>query len=242
MNKIANRYSESAEEDRLFYLITPHLDKFQNAVAFALQKHFANSLTEKVNVLELGCGSGITSQNILINNPTAILRAVDNDEEVLKQAHEKLAKYEKEGRLELQYSDMHDYLKIQPDNSFDAIVSVLALHNCNIKYRKRVYEKIFRVLKKGGLFINADKYVSDNEIEHKQALDWQLSQFDNFEKYGRLDLKQKWIEHYYQDEAPSLILRESDFVKDLNVIGFSNIQKIFREKMEAIYIANKKID
>jgi tRNA (cmo5U34)-methyltransferase len=241
MNKITNRYSESAEEDRLFYLITPHLDKFQNVVAFALRKYFAESLDKK-NVLELGCGSGITSQIILINNPNIILSAIDNDEEVLKQAHEKLAKYEKEGRLKFQYSDMYDYLKTQSDDSSDAIVSALALHNCDVKYRKKVYKEIFRILKNGGIFVNADKFVSDDETEHKQALDWQLSQFDNFEKYGRLDLKQKWTEHYYQDEASSILLREGDFVKDLAVIGFSNIQKIFREKMEAIYIANKSTD
>ena len=239
MNKIANRYSESEEEDRLFYMLTPHFDKLQKTIAFVLKKHFTQSSTKKINVLELGCGSGITSQNILAENPNTILLAIDNDKEVLKQAHIKLAKYEKEGRLKFQYSDILDYLKTQPSNSLDAIVSALTLHNCDVEYRKRTYKEILRALKIHGIFVNADKYASDNEIEHKQALDWQLSQFDNFEKYGRLDLKQKWTEHYYQDETPDLLLREADFVKDLNASGFSDVKKIFREKLEAIYIVEK---
>jgi len=231
-----SRYSDNSEEDRLFYALTPHYEALQQTVALALQEHFSNG---EAQVLELGCGTGITAQHILVTNQKLFLRAIDNEKEMIEQAHERLAKYEEEGRLKIELADMYEYLKTQSDDSFDAVVSALALHNCDAGYRKKTYAEIMRVLRKKGIFVNADKYASDDENEHKQSLNWQLAQFDYFEKNGRPDLKQKWTEHYIQDEALDLLLRENNYVRDLTAIGFNNIQKIFRERMEAVYIAEK---
>lgn len=231
-----SRYSKNSEEDRLFYALTPHYEALQQTVASTLLEYFPSG---EAQVLELGCGTGITTQHILVANPKLFLWAIDNEKEMIEQAHERLAKYEKEGRLKIELADMYECLKTQPNESFDAIVSALALHNCDAKYRKKTYKEIMRVLKQGGIFVNADKYASDDEAEHKQSLNWQLAQFDYFKKNGRPDLKRKWAEHYLQDEAPNLLLRENDYVRDLTAVGFNNIQKIFREQMEAIYIVKK---
>lgn len=233
----STRYSDSFEEDRLFYMVTPHYNELQEKVALSLREHLKSTSSTDLKVLELGCGTGITTQKILEINPGVSLCAIDNDEEVLTLAQDRLAEYEKNGRLKIESSDIYEYLKSKQNKLFDVIVSALTLHNCDIEYREKVYAEIVRVLKSGGVFINADKYVSDNEDEHSRALEWQLAQFDYFEKVGRPDLKKKWTEHYLQDEDPRLALKEQDYVNDLKTVGFNNIQRIYRKQMEAVYTA-----
>lgn len=232
-----SRYSQTTEEDALVYVAMPHLEKMQQFIAdtlYALSQHTAMS------VLELGCGTGITADHILSMHPNVTLQSVDNEAASIDEARKRLAPYLQEGKVSLAVADMNDYLKQQPNDSFDIIVSALAIHNCYAEYRQETYREVLRVLKKGGLFINADKFAADDESEHAQALAWQLERFGYFVQASRPDLKEKWTKHYQEDEAPNRILKESAFVKDLTDVGFQNIRKAIREQMEAIYIAEKK--
>jgi tRNA (cmo5U34)-methyltransferase len=140
-----SRYSDNSEEDRLFYTLTPHLEELQQKVASTLQEYFPDA---NVRVLELGCGTGITAQHILTANPNLTLSAVDNESVSLEEAKVRLAQSIASGRLVLQNVDMYEYLQTQPDQSFDAVVSALALHNCDEAYRQKIYKEVFRVLEK----------------------------------------------------------------------------------------------
>ncbi len=235
---IAVRYSADVEEDRIFRLAAPHYDEAQETIATEIQIHFANSEANSLAVLEVGCGTGLTSEIILRADDRVLLTALDNVESIVEQVKYRFKGREK-NRATFVHADAFDYLQKQPENSFDVVTSALVLHNCLSEYRRKVYSEIFRVLKSGGLFINVDKYASDNDIEHQAALEWQLKQFDVFDTEGRPDLKKKWTEHYYEDEKPEVILRESEYVKDLQVCGFRNIRRVYRYQMEASYVAEK---
>lgn len=235
---IAARYSVNVEEDRIFRMAAPHYDEAQETIVTAIQNHFGNSSATSLNMLEIGCGTGLTSELILRADRRISLSALDNVESIVEQARHRFAD-KQESKVRFLHADAFEYLQKQEESCLDAVLSALALHNCPGEYRKKVYAEIFRVLKPGGLFINVDKYASDDKVEHQAALDWQLKQFDVFDTEGRSDLKKRWTEHYYADENPEVILYESEYVRDLQALGFRNVRRVYRYQMEASYIAEK---
>lgn len=235
---IAARYSADVEEDRIFRLAAPHYDEAQQTIAAAIQSHFGGSDANFLSMLEIGCGTGLTSEIILDADKRISLLALDNVESIVEQAKYRF-KDKKESRVKFVHADALECLQEQPADSLDAILSALVLHNCPSEYRKKVYAEIFRVLKTDGLFINVDKYASDNESEHQAALEWQIKQFDIFDTEGRPDLKERWTTHYYEDEKPEVILYESEYVKDLEALGFRDIKRVYRYQLEASYVAKK---
>ncbi len=232
-------HNDTATEYRLFQLAAPHYDDAQHSIAKALQQQIHASTENIFSVLEIGCGTGITSEVILKTDPRIKLVTIDNEEMMVHQAQQALHTYEKQGRVEVQLVDALDYLQGSPRDSFDAVCTALTLHNCTNEYRKLVYIQILRTLKNGGVYITMDKTAAENEAEHQRELAWQVKQFSIFTKVGHPDLKKKWEDHYADDEKPELILREQDLLHDLREVGFRNITKTFRQHMEATFVAKK---
>jgi tRNA (cmo5U34)-methyltransferase len=111
-----------------------------------------------LNLLEIGCGTGITTAHLLACRDHIEIVSVDNAPAMLSQSRQNLAQVLEEGRLHLIENDALSYLQGISNGSVDIIASAYALHNFLNGYRCRVLEEIFRALKPGGLFINGDRY------------------------------------------------------------------------------------
>ena len=238
MGNFSDRYSNDIEEDRLFRLTAPHYDEVQETIATEIRATFANHPSEVLSMLEIGCGTGLTTEIILQADPRIHLKAIDNEAGIVEAAQLRFEDKETD-RLSIICADALEYLKQQKNESFDAILSAMVLHNLPAKYRREVYVEIWRTLKKEGLFMNVDKYAQEHEEEHQKALAWQLEQFTIFDEVGRPDQHEKWRKHYLEDEKPEVILREDDFIHDLKSLGFSDLTRVYRCQMEASYIARK---
>jgi tRNA (cmo5U34)-methyltransferase len=232
------RYSKDIEEDTLFWQVVPHYSDAQNTITQVIQKEFGGRTQTDVQILEIGCGTGLTTEKILTADPRIVLTAIDNVDYIAEEARKRFAE-QGATNLTILCADALEYLKQCAEGSFDAVVSALVLHNCTEEYRNQVFREVFRVLKKDGLFINADKYAQDDEVEHAQALKWQLEEFKKFDALGRPDLKDKWTQHYLDDEKPGILLHEKEYVDRLRALGFSGLEKVFRFQMEAVYVAKK---
>lgn len=238
MGNFSDRYSNDIEEDRLFRLTAPHYDEVQETIAKEIRTAFGTRSDEVLSMLEIGCGTGLTTEIILSADPRIHLKAIDNEPGIVEAAQLRFEDRET-GRLSIVCADAFEYLKQQQDESFDSVLSAMVLHNLSAEYRKQIYAEIWRVLRKEGLFVNVDKYAQEDEGEHQEALAWQLEQFKIFDKVGRPDQHEKWRKHYLEDEEPGVILREQDFIRDLESLGFSDITQVYRCQMEASYTARK---
>ncbi len=238
MGNFSDRYNNDIEEDRLFRLTAPHYDEMQETIAKEIRTVFGTRSSETLSMLEIGCGTGLTTEIILRADPRIYLRVIDNDAGIVEAAQVRFEDRETD-RLSIDCADALEYLKQQEGESFDAVLSAMVLHNLSAEYRKQVYAEIWRVLRKEGLFMNVDKYAQADEREHQEALAWQLEQFKIFDEEGRPDQHEKWSKHYLEDEEPGVILRELDFILDLKSLGFSDIKKVYRCQMEASYFARK---
>lgn len=238
MNK---RFSgKIGEEYELFKLACPYFDQLEGNIGKAIKDHYINSLQKQIKAIDVGCGSGQTSLIILNSDSRVKVVGVDNEALMIKQAKEILKNYLHQERVELVEKDALEFIQGIPKESFDVIASALTIHNFKRDYRKKFLQDVYRVLKKGGLFVNSDKYGRDNEKEHKAALEWQHRTYrEAFSKINKHELIQEWIAHDLEDEKPEFIMREGEAIKQLKEIGFKKVKKIFRKYMHATIQATK---
>lgn len=118
---------------------------------------------ESLSLLELGCGTGVTTLNLIHARPDTIMTSVDNEPTMLNQARRNLAEVLEHGRLRLVENDALSHLRDTPSASVDIVATAYTLHNFLNGYRLRVLEEIFRVLKPGGIFVNGDRYAPDRK-------------------------------------------------------------------------------
>ena len=141
---------------------------YQNLLRLMLERA---SIKPGLNVLDLGCGTG----NLLAEAFRYDISAtgVDISSSMLKRAEKKLGDEIKAGNLKLIKSDVVEFLKTQPDSSYDRILMtnvVYALHN-----RDQLWEESKRVLKPGGLIVcsTADSTDSHQIVrEHLEHRPW----------------------------------------------------------------------
>jgi len=228
-----NTENKIAEEYDLLKLAIPHHDEFQAQVSVELSKEFTQESEPKI--LELGSGTGLTTMEIIKSIPGGTISSVDLEDGMVQQAKEKNIPE----NVEFIVQDALEYLKNSQENTFDSVVTGYTLHNFENDFRNQILEEVYRVLKPGGLFINADKFALDDEIEYKKIYDEQISMYDVYDALGKSDLKKEWVEHYAVDDKENIRLVEGIFKNKLKEIGFSSVETTYREMLEAVVTAKK---
>lgn len=104
-------------------------------------------------VLDLGAGTGYTLRRILEAFPTARGLGLDVSVEMLGRARERLAGLEK--RAEIRAGNI---AAPELDGSFDAIVSILAVHHLYPDEKRHLFSRIWEHTEPGGLFVLADYF------------------------------------------------------------------------------------
>ncbi len=233
--------------------ITPHYKFYQNLVGLTLASHFANAKPNgSIKVLEIGCGDGYTSRILLDSDPRVSLTAVDISRERLSLVMENFGAELSSGRLRIVLSDALTLMELMADRTYDAFASAATLHNFDKRYRANVISQTARLLKPGGLFINADKFAVDDPLEHAQHLQWSLDMLNQFDRLNiselkasgfpitradLLQLKQTWHDHFLEDEKPDIIQHERAAIASLIQSGFVDIRVIFRAQVDAVLTA-----
>jgi ubiquinone/menaquinone biosynthesis C-methylase UbiE len=193
---------------------------------------------DKLNIVELGGGTGITTAMILSASENLTVTSVDNEPIMQSQAKNNLQFWEQQGRLTFLADDALTALKKLPDNSVDIVASAYTLHNFLHSYRAQVIAEVFRVLKSGGQFINGDRYGLDDVCAHTLAIQNELAgYFKVFTAQNRLDLLEQWTIHLFSDESENHLMRESFALKQLEQAGFVQIKLSHRAEVNALVTA-----
>lgn len=185
-----------------------------------------------LNILEIGCGTGISTEIILKSRGGITLVSVDNDNEMLISAIKNVTSF---SNLHFILSDAIQFLKEQSSKKFDLVVSAFTIHNMTIDYRTELFNQIYRTLMPTGLLINADKFVSDEKDQQIQGLKYRLGTYvDTLIRENRFDLLEEWIVHYIDDQRPEKLLKFNQTLVDLNAIGFANAEYIYKSDLEML--------
>ena len=137
----------------------PFYDEMQRMSA-ELAGDFA---TDGANVYDIGCSTGTTliafDKTITAKNIT--YRGLDNSNEMLKRADEKLTEAKLKHKHELTYCDLNKELSIQ---NASVVSMILTLQFVRPLYRERIVQEIYDGLNDGGAFIFIEKLTSENTI------------------------------------------------------------------------------
>ena len=203
-------------------------------------KAYAQSHQYPLKVVELGGGTGITTLSILLAAESVAVSSIDNAATMQQQAKISLKSWYEKGKVDFIENDALAALKAMPDDSADIVASAYTLHNFLHEYRTELVAEIFRVLKKGGLFVNGDRYGLDDISKHTAMIQQEIAgYFKVLSAENRIDLLEHWISHLFADEAPDRTMRENIALKQLIEAGFAEVKLLQRQEVNALVTAIK---
>jgi len=227
------------KEYEMLFLVCPLAAKMSQLVGDAVAD-YSKTHSEKINVVELGGGTGITTHAILSVTDNTVVTSIDNEPTMQAQAQQNLHSWAQAGRLIFSGNDALSALQALESNSVDVIASAYTLHNFSDNYRAQVISEMFRVLKRGGQFINGDRYGLDDISAHTLAIQHEVTgYFKVFTAQNRLDLLEQWIVHLFSDESENHVMRESFSLQQLAQAGFIHINLTHRAEVNALVTAVK---
>jgi ubiquinone/menaquinone biosynthesis C-methylase UbiE len=219
---------------QIFKRSVPHHDKLQNTIAKEVAKSPHNA------VIDLGCGLGYTTEAVLKFSKPKHLYLVDYDKRMIEFVSQNKKIIDKKSiNITISNEDILSFLDKIKSNSIDCIYSCWVIHNLKKTERAKIIKEVCRVLKKGGCFINGDKYSEMNEKNHKASFKWQESEYQKaIIKYPKDNAVYKgWISHHYEDDKNRFTEKEQNNLSKL--AGFNTYKFGERFHLESVFKAKK---
>lgn len=104
-------------------------------------------------VLDLGSGTGYTLHRLAHTFPQVRALGLDVSSEMLGRARQRVAEFQ--DRVELRAGDI---AAPQLEGSFDAIISILAVHHLHPDEKRHLFSRIWEHIEPGGVFLLADYF------------------------------------------------------------------------------------
>ncbi len=103
-------------------------------------------------VLDLGAGTGLFSKHVLEKYPKANFVLYDLADKMLDVARKRFENHAQQFRYVV-----GDYRKLEEGEVFDLVISSLSTHHLEDEEKRALFGSIYRLLRKGGIFINIDQ-------------------------------------------------------------------------------------
>ncbi len=226
MKKAGEVFDNVCDYDNEIEKVVPHYREIHQTMIDSLPFE----ASESFSLLELGTGTGNLAAKLLARFANIKYSGLDYSEKMLKVACSKLEK--SNTHVSLKTGDLID---LHYDKQFDCIVSCLVIHHLTYEEKKKVFKRIFSLLRKPGFFINADPVKST--IEHiannnrQNWLDWMRENgLTESEIMERHQSKTKLDKNSGLEEQ----------IKWLKEVGFSATEILWKHFDKAIFCSMRK--
>lgn len=221
MEQIKDTFENAADNfDDIIVKLVPFYNEMVNDLILVIP--FEKN--EKIDVIDLGCGTGTLSLKIKEFFTKAKITCMDMTRNMLKLAKVKLSKYEN-----IEYI-LENFYNFNFNKKYDVVISSFALHHLiTAEDKKKFYQKIYNSLKVSGCFYNLDIIIGPNdEIQNFYMKKWEefLSQYFSEEE---LD---KHFEQYYEEDSPESIMNHLRWLEEA---GFRDVDVIRKYYNFALY-------
>lgn len=191
-----------------------------------------------IEVLEIGSGTGITTNIILTSRTDVKLTSIDIDKKMIKKSKDYLRHH---SNLKLVNSDALRFARSSGSNHYDLVISAFTIHNQTKEYRKDLYCEIYRILKADGLFLNADKFVSDSFEVQIDSFKYRISSYiEVLLREGKYELLKEWVAHYIEDVKPDKVMKLDEERDAIQNCDFRDPKYLFKSGKEMLAIIEAK--
>ena len=174
------------------------------------------------SILDLGAGTGLLSEFIMQKFPSASLNLLDESTEMLSKAQLRLEQYKPKIFIQPMTAPL-------PIGGVHAVISSLAIHHLTDEEKRNLFCRIFQALVHGGIFINGEQILGENEWQQKLFEDTHL---DGARALGSNEEEIRAAEERMTYDKCSTL---RDQISWLREIGFQNANSFFHSFRFAVY-------
>ncbi len=122
----------------------------------------------KINVLDLGAGTGLLTFFLLGKYPNANVTLIDMAEDMLEIARQR---FKDNGNIKY---IIGDYSRYDFNETFDAVISAMSIHHLTDAEKQNLFKKIYNLLNPDGIFVNAEQVLGGtSELEAYYKKEWE---------------------------------------------------------------------
>ena len=192
-----------------------------------------------LSVLDLGCGDGIVTERIWAAHPANTYCLVDGSSAMLEKARLRLTGES----FSFLCQPFESYIDAATEDArYDCIFSVNAIHHLGFGDKQKLYAKLYRELKHGGLFLNSDPVLPSSE----RSEEWQFCMWRDWIA-NRIAREGRTTEHIERDDLPAVYKHKPENkpsalfaqLQALEQIGFRDVDCLFKYGVFAVFGATK---
>jgi tRNA (cmo5U34)-methyltransferase len=183
-----------------------------------------------IDVLDLGAGTGLFSKHVLGKYPKANFMLYDLAEKMLGVARKRFEK----NAQQFQYT-VRDFRKIQGAQEYDLIISSLSIHHLEDEEKRKLFGRIYTLLRKGGIFLNVDQIRGGTDYLRELYWNHWLTQV------RRAGFSEERIQESIGRRIPydrdALLGDQLHWLKD---VGFGNVDCVYKNFFVCVFLAVKE--
>jgi tRNA (cmo5U34)-methyltransferase len=196
-------------------------------------------LRRGLTMLELGCGDGFITESIRSKHPDNTFYLMDGSDFMIEKARERL----KGNGLIFQTETFRKYLDRSLDEAkYDFVYSANAIHHLDSSDKKRLYSRVFRELRPGGLFINSDPVTPSShrseQYQFRLWTDWMREVVEERSLRIESDLIESVPSVYKKkpENKPDGLIEQLQMLQE---IGFRDIDCFYKYSIFALFGGTK---
>jgi tRNA (cmo5U34)-methyltransferase len=200
-------------------------------------KHFIGNRPSSY-ILDLGCGDGIVTYELLKNNNSIEATLIDGSEDMLSKAKDRLKDFRNVHFIRASFQEI---LKTGSTlQRYDFIVSSLAIHHLTMEEKTALFRTVYSHLNFDGYFLNVDVILAPSDaLEQWYLLLWK-QWIDERRSFLRLEGDQyDNIIRRYKDNTDNKPDTLGTQLKALQSIGFKNVDCFYKYGIFTIYGGKK---
>ena len=215
IEEIKNRFDNDVA--RFSNLDTGQLSTIDAKISLELITEAAKRIVPNaVNLLDIGCGAGNYTLEMLTQIPNLHCTLVDLSRPMLDKALERVSRQTPQTVQVLQGDIREVPLS---ENHFDIILAGAVLHHLRDDQDwTKTFEKLFKLLKPGGCLMIADLITQDTPLVNEYMWD---RYGDYLEKIGGKEYRQKVYDYVDKEDSPRSLNYQIDLMKK---VGFSKTE------------------
>jgi len=181
---------------------------------------------ETPSILDLGAGTGLFTAFVKAVYPKGEFTLVDFSESMLDGARKRF------GNERMTYI-AGDYAETELGGPYCAVISSLSIHHLTHEGKRALFRRVYGLLKKGGIFVNADQ--ARGGTEELEAYNLRLWE----EAVRRSGLSEEALEASKERRRSDINATMADQLQWLSQAGFEHVDCMYKNLGFAVFYARK---